>query len=135
MSQSGPFFSWGRGRAGTLEGRVITEKEHQKGRVIPLCKLFKGRVTQLFHSFFNQDFCDIAFCSHTMAHGCLGGLASFPVPIETPGRTHPRRPEGQLLWLGKSKRARKIRAKKSQEGVEEPLGTRFLTLTSSKRWM
>ena len=36
--------------AGTSEGRVITESEHQKGRVIPpLLELF------------NEDFCDVAF--------------------------------------------------------------------------
>ena len=34
------------------EGRVISESEHQKGKVIPLCKLFKGRVTLLFQIFF-----------------------------------------------------------------------------------
>ena len=52
------FFSWGGGRA--LEGRLISENEHQKGRVIPLCELFKGRVTSLLQ-FFNEDFCDVAF--------------------------------------------------------------------------
>ena len=44
------FFSWV-GRAGASEGRVISESEHQKGKVIPLCKLFKGRVTHLFQTF------------------------------------------------------------------------------------
>ena len=39
---------WG---AGALKGRVISEREHQKGKVIPLCKLFKGRVTLLFQIF------------------------------------------------------------------------------------
>ena len=39
---------WG---AGALEGRVISESEHQKGKVIHLCKLFKGRVTLLFQIF------------------------------------------------------------------------------------
>ena len=38
----------GGGRAGALERRVIRESEHQKGRVIPLCKLFKGRIKHLF---------------------------------------------------------------------------------------
>ena len=28
-------FSWGGGRAGVSEGRVISESEHQKGRAIP----------------------------------------------------------------------------------------------------
>ena len=41
-------------RAGASEGRVISESEHQKGKVIPLCKLFKGRVTP-FPEFFNED--------------------------------------------------------------------------------
>jgi len=27
--------SWGEGRAGASEGRVISESEHQKGRAIP----------------------------------------------------------------------------------------------------
>ena len=39
------------GRASASEGRVISESEHQKGRVIPLCKLIKGRVTHLFQNF------------------------------------------------------------------------------------
>ena len=38
-------------RAGALEGRVISESEHQKRKVIPRCKLFKGRVTLLFQIF------------------------------------------------------------------------------------
>ena len=33
-------------------GGVISESEHQKGRVIPLCKLFKVRVTHIFQ---NED--------------------------------------------------------------------------------
>ena len=43
-------FSWGGGggSAGASEGRVISESEHQKGRVVPLCKLFKGRALRLF---------------------------------------------------------------------------------------
>ena len=44
------FFSWV-GSAGALEGRVISESEHPKGKVIPLCKLFKWRVTLLFQNF------------------------------------------------------------------------------------
>ena len=44
------------GRAGASEGRIISESEHQKGSVIPLCKLLKGRITHLF-----QNFCDVAF--------------------------------------------------------------------------
>ena len=47
------FFSWV-GRAGASGGRVISESEHQKGKVIPLCKLFKGRVTHLFQNFYGQ---------------------------------------------------------------------------------
>ena len=39
------------GRAGALEGRVISVSEHQKGKAIPLCKLFKGRVSHLFQNF------------------------------------------------------------------------------------
>ena len=38
------------GKAGDSEGSVISESEHQKGKVIPLCKLFKGRVTHLFQN-------------------------------------------------------------------------------------
>ena len=40
------------GRVGALEGRVISESERQKGKVIPLCKSFKGRVTHIFQNFF-----------------------------------------------------------------------------------
>ena len=37
-------FSWeGGGGVGASEGWVISESEHQKGRVIPLCRLFKGK--------------------------------------------------------------------------------------------
>ena len=36
------------GRTGESEERVISESEHQKGRVISHYKLFKGRVTHLF---------------------------------------------------------------------------------------
>ena len=46
--------------AGTSEGRVITESEHQKGRVIPLYNVFKGGYTP-FPELFNEDFCDVAF--------------------------------------------------------------------------
>ena len=50
---------WG-GGGGMGEGlepqRVISESEHQKGRVIPPCKLFKGRVqiflVRIFVTFF-----------------------------------------------------------------------------------
>ena len=45
------------GRAGASEGGgVICESKHQKGRVLPLCKLFKGRVTHLFHIFLMRGF-------------------------------------------------------------------------------
>lgn len=44
-------FFLGRGRAGASEGRVISDSEHQKWRVTPLCKLFKERVTHLFQIF------------------------------------------------------------------------------------
>ena len=47
--------------AGASEERVISETEHQKGRVIPLCKLFKGKVTHLFQIFVIEDFCNSAF--------------------------------------------------------------------------
>ena len=39
--REGTFFLGGR-KAGASEGRVISESEHQKGRAIPLCELFKG---------------------------------------------------------------------------------------------
>ena len=38
------------GSAGASEGMIISESERQKGKVIPLCKLFKGRVTHLFQN-------------------------------------------------------------------------------------
>ena len=41
--------------AGTSEGRVITESEHQKGRVIPLYNVFKGG-THLFQNFLMRIF-------------------------------------------------------------------------------
>ena len=45
------FLGGGGGDAGALKGRVISKIEHQKGRVIPLCMLFKGRVTHLLQNF------------------------------------------------------------------------------------
>ena len=48
----------GVGGAGAYEGSVISESEHQRGEgggVIPLCKLFKRRVTHLFQ-IFNEEF-------------------------------------------------------------------------------
>ena len=36
---------------GAIDLYGIIESEHQKGKVIPLCKLFKGRVTHLFQNF------------------------------------------------------------------------------------
>ena len=46
------FFSWGWGAvAGASEGRVIIESERQKGRAIPLCELFKGRIIHIFQIF------------------------------------------------------------------------------------
>ena len=53
-------FLRGGGVAGTSEGRVITESEHQKGRVIPLYNVFKGGYTPS-PELFNEDFCDVAF--------------------------------------------------------------------------
>ena len=50
----------GRSVLSIREVRVITESEHQKGMVIPLCKLFKGRVSN-FPEFLTEDFCDAAF--------------------------------------------------------------------------
>ena len=50
------FFLGGGGRAGASEGRVMSENEHQKGRFIPLCKLFKGRVTHLYQNFLMRIF-------------------------------------------------------------------------------
>ena len=38
-------FFLGGWRAGALEWMVNSENEYQKGRAIPLCDLFKGRVT------------------------------------------------------------------------------------------
>ena len=49
-------FSWGGGKGRGFRGRVINESEHQKGRVIPLCKLFKGRVTYLLQNFLMRIF-------------------------------------------------------------------------------
>ena len=52
-------FSCGGGggrRAEASEGRVISESEHQKGRVIPLCYLFKGTITHLFLNFLMRIF-------------------------------------------------------------------------------
>ena len=54
-------FFLGGERPGALEGRVSSESEHQKGRAIILCQLFKGRITHLFQNFFNENFCDVAF--------------------------------------------------------------------------
>ena len=49
------FFLGGRGGGGGLRPqRVISESEHQKGRVIPLCKLFK--VIHLFQNFLMRIF-------------------------------------------------------------------------------
>ena len=50
-------FSWGKGggggkRAGTSEGRVVSESGHPKWRVLHLCKPFKGNVSHLFQNFF-----------------------------------------------------------------------------------
>ena len=41
-------FLRGGGVAGTSEGRVITESEHQKGRVIPLYNVFKNFLMRIF---------------------------------------------------------------------------------------
>ena len=43
-------FSW-RGRAGTSEGRVISESDHQKGRAIPLCNVALNSSYRLSFSF------------------------------------------------------------------------------------
>ena len=43
-------------RAGASVGRIISESEHQKGSVIPLCKLFRGRVPHLFQNFLMRVF-------------------------------------------------------------------------------
>ena len=49
-------FFLGVGRAEASKGRVISESEHQMGSVIPLCKLFKGRVPHLFQNFLKRIF-------------------------------------------------------------------------------
>lgn len=49
-------FFLGGGRAGALEWMVNSENEYQKGRAIPLCELFKGRVTNLFQNFLMRFF-------------------------------------------------------------------------------
>ena len=49
-------FFHGVGRAGASDRRIISESEHQKGSVIPLCKLFKGRVPHLFQNFLKRIF-------------------------------------------------------------------------------
>ena len=46
----------GRERAGASEGSVISESEHQKGRLILICELFKGRVTNLIQNFLMRIF-------------------------------------------------------------------------------
>ena len=49
--REGTFFLGGGGvRAVASDGGVTRESEHQKARVIPLCKLFKGRVKHLFQN-------------------------------------------------------------------------------------
>ena len=52
-------FSWGGGGGGG-GGRgglgVISESEHQKGRAILICELFKVRVTHLFQNFLMRIF-------------------------------------------------------------------------------
>ena len=58
-------FFLGRGMAVASEGRVISESEHQQGRVIPLCKLFKGRDTHLFQMFSMRIFVTLLSISLT----------------------------------------------------------------------
>ena len=53
-------FSWGGGRAGASEGRVISESEHQKGRAIPHVSYSREGHTS-FPEFFNGNFYDVAF--------------------------------------------------------------------------
>ena len=53
-------FSWGGGRAGASEGRVISESEHQKGRAIPQVRYSREGHKSL-PEFFNGNFCDVAF--------------------------------------------------------------------------
>ena len=60
MLREGTFFSWGGGRAGAPEGRVISKSEHQKGRAIPHVSYSREGHTS-FPEFFNEDFCDVAF--------------------------------------------------------------------------
>ena len=52
--------SWGGGRAGASEGRVISESEHQKGRAIPHVS-YSREGHKSFPEFFNENFCDVAF--------------------------------------------------------------------------
>ena len=56
LFREGTFFLGGGGKGRGFRGRVINESEHQKGRVIPLCKLFKGRVTHLLQNFLMRIF-------------------------------------------------------------------------------
>ena len=53
-------FSWGGGRAGASERRVISENEHQKGRAIPHVSYSREGHTS-FPESFNENFCDVAF--------------------------------------------------------------------------
>ena len=53
-------FFLGEGRAGASEGRVISESEHQKGRVIPHVSYSREGHTS-FPEFFNENVCDVAF--------------------------------------------------------------------------
>ena len=77
------FFFWGgggRGRAGASEGRVISESEHQKGRAIPPCELFKGRVTHLFQNFLLRIFvCYFSFFFNRLSFFISTSLIKFSV--------------------------------------------------------
>ena len=61
------FFLGGGGKAGTSEGRVISESEHQKGRAIPHVSYSREGHTS-FPQFFNENFCNVAFhCSYRIS--------------------------------------------------------------------
>ena len=53
-------FSWGGGRAGASEGRVISASEHQRGRAVPSFSAIQGE-GHTFSRIFNEDFCDVIF--------------------------------------------------------------------------
>ena len=60
QTREGTLFLGGGGRAGASEGRVISEREHQKGRAIPHVSYSRERHTS-FPEFLMRIFCGVAF--------------------------------------------------------------------------